>query len=167
MFILLFLLFIQSEITSSLSSHLSPLKVPSLQPITNSKNQTFFLSCSLLQHIVTKKEKRKKEKKWRSGAALGSRDLKQRWEIGARPTTVRSAWLGAWPLLIGPAIWSSEVWIADGWCDVDLVCGEGSMRRLVEENMNVVVVVGGKCGGSGSGYGGGSNCNVGWGFLWC
>ena len=46
---------------------------------------------------------------------------------------------------------------------MDLVCGEGSMRGLVEEKVNVVVVVvvGGKCGGSGSGYGGGSNCNVG------
>lgn len=44
---------------------------------------------------------------------------------------------------------------------MDLVCGEGSMRGLVEEKVNVVVVVGGKCGRSGSGYGGGSNCNGG------
>ena len=37
---------------------------------------------------------------------------------------------------------------------LDLVCGEGSMRRLVEDK---AVVLGSRCGGNNSGYGGGSN----------
>jgi hypothetical protein len=43
-----------------------------------------------------------------------------------------------------------------GFICLDLVCGEGSMRRLVEDKV-VAVMLGSRCGGNNSGYGGGSD----------